>query len=280
MKPLFQSEELQRKFERDGFVKLTLLNKAQVQRLLDAYQIVAAQHEAIDIPYITTSHSNDVALITQVDEILQQVLAPELNKVLSNYKLLFGNFLVKMPSQNSQTDPHQDITFVDEKKFVSVNVWVALEDINKENGCMYFLRGSHQLAYTIRPTHDYTWKYELVKNEIKQRSEMFEAKAGDAFIFHHGVLHGSFANTSVRPRLAAVIAAYSADAPLIHYFLPNKNSNRLQKYAMNKDAYLSFVKQQPPAKGVYLCDEEFDFAPLSKEDFLKLIGERSEKKVC
>ena len=75
MKPLFQSTELQQQFERDGFVKLTLLNKAQVQQLLNAYQTVAAQHEVINIPYITTSHSNDVALITQVDDMLQQVLS-------------------------------------------------------------------------------------------------------------------------------------------------------------------------------------------------------------
>lgn len=270
MKALFKSTELQTQFERDGFVKTHLLNAIQVEQLLNYYKTVAEQHEAIGIPYITTSHSNNTDLITQVDQMLQQVLAPELEKILKDYKLLFGNFLIKMPVANSETDPHQDITFVDEAEFVSVNIWVALQDTTQQNGCMFFMRGSHKLVHTIRPTHHYKWKYELVKEEIKARSENFEAKAGDAFIFHHGVLHGSFPNNSTRPRIAAVIAAYSADAALIHYYLPDLNSNRLQKYAMNKEAYLSFVKQLPPAKGVYLCDEEFDFTPMSKKEFLQL----------
>jgi hypothetical protein len=272
MKTLFRSNELQRQFERDGFVKVQLLNTLQVNKLLEAYTTVAPQHEAIGIPYITTSHSNNAGLITKVDDMLQAVLAPVLDKVLVNYHLLFGNFLVKMPVANSETDPHQDITFVDEREFVSVNIWVALQDTNRQNGCMYFMRGSHTIAHTIRPTHHYRWKYELVKEEIKARSEIFEAKAGEAFIFHHGVLHGSFPNNSNRPRIAAVIAAYSANAPLIHYYLPDPNSNRLQKYAMNKEAYLSFVKQQPPNKGIYLCDEEFDFTPMSQKEFLQLTG--------
>lgn len=270
MIPLFQSEDFQQQFEQDGFVKVSLLSPTQAKELMEAYKTVASAHEQINIPYITTSHSNNAALIMLVDDMLQKVIAPELDKVLVNYKLLFGNFLVKMPVVDSQTDPHQDITFVDESKYASVNVWVALQDTTPENGCMYFMRGSHNLMPTIRPTHDYKWAYENVKEEIKKHAEIFPAKAGDAFIFNHAVLHGSFANTSTEPRIAAVVAAYHAEAPLIHYYLPSSNSNRLQKYSMNKEAYLHFVKQQPPAKGVYIADEEFDFKQLTPNEFYRL----------
>lgn len=277
MKPLFKSEKLQKEFDEAGFVKVPLLNAAQVQSLVEGYATVAAKHEAIGIPYITTSHSNDAALIKQVDDMLQQVLAPQLDTVLQNHKLLFGNFLVKMPVPNSQTDPHQDITFVDETEYVSVNVWIALQDVSVENGCMYFMPGSHKLIPTIRPTHDYKWAYELVKQDVKKHSQVFEAKAGDAFIFHHAVVHGSFANKTSTPRLSAVIAAYSADAPLIHYYLPDINSNVLQKYGMHKEAYLHFVKQQPPAKGVYIKDVEFDFKQLNAHEFNQLAKQQRSK---
>ena len=128
MKALFNSAELQKKFEADGFVKISLLSQAEVLDLMAEYKAVAEAHEKINIPYITTSHSNNAELIHHVDSVLQKVIAPAVNKYLKNYKLLFGNYLVKMPGNGSETLPHQDITFVDETQFASVNIWVALQD--------------------------------------------------------------------------------------------------------------------------------------------------------
>jgi hypothetical protein len=274
MRTLFKSDALQSEFEENGFVKLSLLDKSQVADLVRAYDGFKDAHEKIDLPYITTSHSNDVKLITAVDEVLLATIAPALEAHLVNYKLLFGNYLVKMPVANSATPPHQDITFVDEKEFTSVNIWIALQDIDEGNGSMYFLKGSHKYMFTIRPTHHYDWVYENVKKEIERRSVTFSARAGEAFVFAHSVVHGSHANGATSPRLAAVMAAYSKDAPLIHYYLPQIGSDRLEKYAMDKEAYLHFEKEKPPLKGVLIGEEKFDFTPLSIEEFDRISGRR------
>jgi hypothetical protein len=267
MNRLFKSDNLQSEFEEDGFVKIPLLNPEQVNELVTAYERFREDHEKINLSYITTSHSSNEKLIRAVDESLQAVIAPAIEEHLMNYRLLFGNYLVKMPKPDSATPPHQDITFVDERAYVSVNIWIALQDIEEKNGSMYFLKGSHKFMETIRPTHHYHWPYEKVKKQIEEWSHSFSAKAGDAFIFHHAVIHGSHANQSDRPRLAAVVAAYSEDAPLIHYFLPSLDSNRLQKYSMDKEAYLYFEKEKPPLRGVLLGEEEFDFRQLDFEEF-------------
>jgi len=274
MSAFFKSRALQAEFEENGFVKISLLNRIQVNELVRAYDRFKDAHEKIDLPYITTSHSNDANLITAVDEVLQVTIGPALEAYLVNYKLLFGNYLVKMPVANSLTPPHQDITFVDEKEYTSVNVWIALEDIDEGNGSMYFLKGSHKYMFTIRPTHHYKWAYENVKGEIEQRSVAFSAKAGEAFVFNHAIVHGSHANRSSSPRLAAVVAAYSRDAPLIHYYLPQIDSNRLEKYAMDKEAYLHFEKEKPPLKGVLIGEERYDFSPLSIAEFNRISGWR------
>lgn len=271
MKPLLQSAELQANFDRDGFVKIPLLSKEEVAQLLRDYVSVTGAHEAIDIPFITTSHSNDRELILQVDGYLQKVLTPAINRYLCNHSVLFGNFLVKRACENSESEPHQDITFVDENKYTSLSVWVALQDTDETNGCMYFLPGSHRFRFTIRPTHYYPWAYEKVKSEIKKHAKSFPVKAGEAFIFHHGVLHGSFSNNSDRPRVAAVMAAYHSHAPLLHYYLPEGKGNILHKYGMDKEAYLSFVKNSPPAKGVFIEEQEYDFHQLDKREFNALL---------
>lgn len=249
---LFISEELQERFDRDGFVSVPLLSAAEAASLAAAYEPYRAVHEQIGLPYITTSHSSDAALITEVDGVLQQVLAPAIARVMTDYKLLFGNYLVKMPVENSESDPHQDITFVDEDEYASVNIWVALQDTTAANGGMYFLPGSHRYMEVIRPTHHYPWAYEQVKDEIREASVSFDARAGEAFIFHHSVIHGSHPNRSGVVRLAAVMAAYSAAAPLIHYYKPEEAPDTLQVYAMDKPAYLSFEKQKPPRQGVLI----------------------------
>jgi phytanoyl-CoA hydroxylase len=40
--------------------------------------------------------------------------------------------------------PHQDSTFLHTDPMKLVGVWFALEDVTKENGCLWFIPGSHQ----------------------------------------------------------------------------------------------------------------------------------------
>ena len=275
MTALFKSPALQKELEQNGFVKVSLLSKTEVSELMNAYQSVALEHEKINIPYITTSHSNNSNLITFVDNVLQKIMAPAIDNYLMNYNLLFGNYLIKMPGNASETSPHQDITFVDESQFTSVNIWVALQDTDKENGCMYFLKGSHNLLPSLRPTHSYPWLYEKVTDEIKQRVEPFPAKVGEAFIFNHAVIHGSYSNSSSQPRIAAVIAAYNMGAELLHYYLPEGEKNNLQKYKMTKNAFLHFVKGQAPARGTFIEKKQYDFKQLNNQEFKSLLKQRN-----
>lgn len=268
---LFLSDELQQRFERDGFVSVPLLTAAEAYGLAEAYERYRTAHEQIDLPYITTSHSSDAALITEVDSVLQQVLAPAIARVMTDYRLLFGNYLVKMPVPHSESDPHQDITFVDERQYASVNIWVALQDTTAANGGMYFLPGSHRYMDVIRPTHHYPWAYEQVKEEIREASVSFDARAGEAFIFHHSVVHGSHPNGSSQPRLAAVMAAYSAAAPLIHYYRPPEAPDTLQVYSMDKPAYLTFEKQKPPRGGVLIDTIPYHPVQIDREALYRLM---------
>ncbi len=275
MSKIFINDVHQQQFDKDGFVRIHVLNTKQLTDLVDGYATFKTAHEKIGLPYITTSHSNDRALITEVDTLIQKTISPALAEHLVNYKLLFSNFLIKMPNKDSVTDPHQDITFVDETKYVSMNIWIALEDINTTNGGMFFLAGSHHWAGAIRPTHDYPWPFEEAKEYITKQATAFSAKAGDAFFFHHAVIHGSSPNLSAKPRLAAVVAAYSQDAPLIHYYRPESAMDKLELYSMNKQAYLSFEKGKPPKDGVYLSTVNHVFEPVSTNTIASKLSEQN-----
>ena len=156
---------------------------------------------------------------------------------------------------------------MDEHNFPSISVWVPLCDTDDRNGCMRFIAGSHKFMFTLRPTHSYPWAYENVRPQLEQHLVSYPCKKGDGFIFHHGVIHASYPNSTDNPRVAAVLAAYPEKAELIHYFLPAGEKTEVSKYKMTKEAFLHFVKEQPPALGEFVEYEKFDFKQIGPQEF-------------
>lgn len=270
MRNVFKSKALQSEFDINGFVKLPFLSAEQIDTLTTNYLTIEAEHHKIGIPFITTSHSNNSELIGKADAMIAAVFQPEMDSLLDNYKLLFGNFLIKNQGPESVTPPHQDTTFLDESKFASISFWVSLEDTSKENGCMRFIKGSHKFNSNKRPSHAYPWAFENVKPELEAMMEDFPSKKGEAFVFHHGLIHASYANSTGKPRVAALMAAYPAEATLWMVFQKPDFPEILQTFEMSKQAFLTFVKGQPPELGKLILEEEANFHQLSKEELLRL----------
>jgi ectoine hydroxylase-related dioxygenase (phytanoyl-CoA dioxygenase family) len=272
MPPLFHSTNLQEEFEENGFVHIPFLSSAEVARLLDLYKNVEQEHKQVGLPFTTTSHSNNDELIRKSDEFIAEVFKPELDKILRDYKLLFGNFLVKNPGPGSVTPLHQDTTFVEENKYASISVWVSLHDTDKHNGCMRFVKGSHKYKFTLRPTHSYPWPFEGVRVQLENLLEDYPSQKGEAFIFHHGVIHASYTNITNQPRVAAVMAAYPAEADLLMLFAAKENPDLLNKYKMTREAYLHFIKGEPPAMGQLLGTVKFDRHHITVQEFESMIS--------
>lgn len=52
--------------------------------------------------------------------------------------------------------PHQDATFLYTEPLGQVmGVWIALEDATLDNGCLWFIPGSHRSQYTHTHIHAY-----------------------------------------------------------------------------------------------------------------------------
>jgi hypothetical protein len=271
MKPLFKTQKLQDEFDKNGFVRVPLLTHAQADNLLRLYKTIESEHQKIGLPFTTTSHSNNHELIRKADTQIAGIFAPELDKLLCDYELLFGNYLVKQPGADSGTPLHQDTTFVDETKFPSVSIWVSLQNTDKRNGCMRFIKGSHKFKFILRPTHAYPWPFEELKTRLEQHLTDYPSGKGEAFIFHHAIIHASYPNLTTVPRIAAVIAAYPKSAELLLLFPSGKSSTSLDKYKMTKEAYLHFIKGQPPAMGEFLESVYSDFEAVTPEEFNAMV---------
>ena len=86
-----------------------------------------------------------------------------------------------------------------------IAVWIALEDINEDNGPLFYYPGSHKLPYMMNKdfSHggnkwllgknykkEYTKKIESVLQDNNFEKKVFTAKKGDVLIWHANLLHG------------------------------------------------------------------------------------------
>jgi len=94
-----------------------------------------------------------------------------------------------------------------------VSAWVALDDVDVENGCMSMIPGSHlwgnqiEFIHTLKDFDSMPSEYDGHKLEIVR----CPVKKGEVHYHHALTWHGSHANTSGRPRRAIALHYMTQD---------------------------------------------------------------------
>ena len=88
--------------------------------------------------------------------------------------------------------------------------WIALDDSDKENGCLHYIPGSHR--WSLLPMPQIAGSFDAISSDLtEQQKDQLQAPvpveiaAGEACFHHPLTLHGSEGNRSDRPRRAMVI---------------------------------------------------------------------------
>ena len=111
---------------------------------------------------------------------------------------------------------HQDSTFLYTTPMNLTGFWIALEDADLENGCLWFVPGSHRNGITqrmIRTTQDGCLGTTVEGKAPSQRAEEFVAvpvKRGTLVLIHGEVVHKSGENVSERSRNIYTFHLYDA----------------------------------------------------------------------
>jgi len=98
-----------------------------------------------------------------------------------------------------------------------LTIWVALTEVNAENGCMRMLPGSHKKG--IVPHRD-TWDQNniltrgqtIAQKIIEKNTVQVELKAGEASLHHVDMFHASNPNISTSRRVGVAIRFITPDA--------------------------------------------------------------------
>lgn len=90
--------------------------------------------------------------------------------------------------------------------------WIGLDDSTRDNGCVQYVPGSH--LWPDLPITGLTGDMEAIQTVLTdEQKAMFkpvaiELKKGECSFHHARLIHGSYANTTERPRRATVINVF------------------------------------------------------------------------
>ena len=122
---------------------------------------------------------------------------------------------------------HQDYSYwTRTQPMQHLTCWIALDDSTRDNGCLYYVPGSHnwQLLPITGLAGDMNEIMTVLNDEQREafRPVPIELKRGQCSFHHPLTVHGSYENRSDRPRRATLVNAFrdgvrsASDEPLLN----------------------------------------------------------------
>ena len=125
-------------------------------------------------------------------------------------------YIFKSPGLGGEVTPHKDNSFLHTGGTRLLGLWIPLDDAMRDNGCLWFIPGSHKEAATLfmNRKEDNTGCVFVGENNSKQGDEEYvaaEVKRGSLVLIDGDVVHKSYPNTSSRSRNAFTFHLYEGE---------------------------------------------------------------------
>ena len=227
MRQVFHDQSLQNSFEKNGYVKIKLLDNAQIESLKQIYL-------ELTLDNTPDGFFSTVGAATMLKKLLHYQFARYFSNlfsyVLIDYKPVSSNFITKK-SSDSKMNFHQDWSFIDESTGkCSLNTWCPLVDTFHDNGNLVVVPGSHNLNYQARTSNYHYSPYDPYQDCLKELGKEIPTAAGEAIIFDNALLHGSPPNITGTNRLTvSLLSIPKEESIIIHHITGDKKNIYLYK---------------------------------------------------
>ena len=133
--------------------------------------------------------------------------------------LLQSMYIFKQPKIGGEVVCHQDSTFLITEPESTVGFWFALEDANKDNGCLQVASGGHKgpLRKLFKRDNNQMKMEELSNEPFPETDTFVEVKKGTLVLLHGRLPHYSCENKSPNSRHAYTIHAIDGKSKYLDY---------------------------------------------------------------
>ena len=135
---------------------------------------------------------------------------------LARPRLVQSMVILKPPGIGGEVRWHQDASYLLTHPQRVIGLWIALEDADRTNGCLWMAPGAHRSP--LRERYEVDWNTrvgtlrDLDATPWPPEAVPVEVRAGSMVVFHDHMPHRSEANRSARSRVAVTLHAHDADA--------------------------------------------------------------------
>lgn len=277
-KPILIDNNAEKKLREVGYAVIPLLNKAQVNTLMEFYH--ESKPDSINGGFHSTHFFKDRAYKAKVHNYIKDFLISELSRYIGGYKIQFCNFMVKEVGQDSVMPLHTDWTFVDESLYRSIAIWCPLADTSEKNGALGVIPRSHQLPFNLRGPKIPTPFHEYNEEIISEKGLLLSMKAGEAVVYDHRLMHYSPPNLSDKTRVAINVIMTPTEAKLFHYCI-HDDSSTLFRYVINSEEFfLEYDAFDFPEKALQVDHSRYSDLKFSREDLKDFLPQQREYIKC
>jgi phytanoyl-CoA hydroxylase len=206
---LFSSDEVQL-YLRHYMAMHERESAAQNQSLGDASSVGANANDPLkQWPRLMQMHRRDEASLRWLlDARLNQCLTA----LLGREPFAVQTMLYFKPAGARGQALHQDQYYLRVQPGTCMAAWMALDDCDEQNGCLYVAPGSHSwpLLCTVPADTDQSFTDVTVELPEGQQPVPVIMKAGDVLFFNGQLVHGSYPNTSTDRFRRSLIGHYIA----------------------------------------------------------------------
>ena len=124
-------------------------------------------------------------------------------------------FFGKLPNGGEATPPHQDGYYFRLTPNEAMTVWLPLDPVDQENGCIRYVPGSHLNGlreHNIGKTYGFSLGIDDYGPADEEAEVAIEANPGDLILHHSLTIHRADSNNSNRQRRALGLVYFAARA--------------------------------------------------------------------
>lgn len=234
--PTLRDPEAQARFEWDGFAVLPVLEPDEARDLSRRVLTILPPDPG---PFFGLFRNDPPVLRKQVDRLIRGALERRVAELFVDHDFWSAAVLVKQQGEAGSVDLHTDWNMVDETRYRSGVVWLALGDTTAANGGLYVVPGTNRLDVPIQGRVGHSpFDAPPVREAIRSRTVQADVPIGHAAIWDNRLLHGSGPNKGTEWRIAAALGFKPRAAQL--YYHHRTADGTTHRYAIEREFFLDY----------------------------------------
>lgn len=164
----------------------------------------------LDMPHARDPRLLEFLLADEILDVIEALLGPDLG-------LFASAFLSKEPFTGRATPWHEDSYFWQDRfdrMDRIVTVWLALDKVDRKNGCMRVIPGSHLASagqYEFADPEEFSFDRVVAGGIDESKAVCFELEEGQFSLHDARIIHGAEPNHSSRRRAGYTIRYFSQE---------------------------------------------------------------------